>query len=541
MVISMSDLNSTFVGNVLHIKTAIKDITDRGNSYNYGVVIPSSCSNNYSKIGLLVSECACRHRQVYLENVDGVYEWKDVDTTSLTEIQKDYISLIRRLLREINKKWGVKLDINEYSVLFGSYFDYFKYILDTGRFSNVSSSRCLCFPVKPFGVLCVMIRNDCVLAQLFNSVDTLVNDSIFMVDMVRDKGQDINFKRNDTPVYKFALLSDDWDMLRFVKTIHGYLETTEKVRLLTSGLCLEDLIVKMEDVILCPYNSLKLNENNLIQLNSISKESRELLGETLDCVVMNKWYKSGNGLYYALLGNTFVYLTIESIYSCSGVVLYKEIVAHTQICFVEESNKFIINGSKDSHVIGRFRGSKKRKQLLKICFASDMALSTVHDTWAMSCEICDRLFVLQILDGANQVDVYLKDKVFISKRKTAIINHIVFNKDVKGSYTLLEGKDYSQEDVSSLYNILSKADKNIFTKGNFKFVIYSYDANSDKVLLDNDKNIIDTCYNFDDCLRICKSRVSKEFLIVRFESGTISGQWKASVSKYGSCCLFKIA
>lgn len=537
MVITMSDLNSIFVGNVVHVDTAIED---RLVSCNYGVVVPSiSSRNNYNSVNLAVSAFACRRKQVDLANVDGVYGWKDVDTSLLTGIQEDYIHLIRRLLREIDKKWGVKLDIHEYSVLFGSYFDYFIYILDNYRFSGVRNSQCLCFPVKPFGVLCVMIRNGCVLVQLFNSVDTLVNDNILMIDMVKSIGKD--FKQDVTPTYKFALLSDDYDMLHLVEVLHGYIESPDSVRLLTSGLCLEDLIVKIDDAILCPYNSIKFNKDGIVQLDSISAESRELLGETLDYVAVNKWYKSGNGLYYALLGNTFVYLTIESIYSCSGVVLYKEIVAHTQTCFVEESGKFIVNGSRDSQVIGRFRGSKKKKQLLKICFASDMALSTVHDTWAMSCEICDSLLVLQVLDGANQVDVYLKDKVFISKRKTAVINHIVFNKNVKGSYTLLEGKDYSQKDVSRLYNILSKADKNIFTKGDFKFVIYSYDVNSDKVLLDSDKNIIDTCYNFDDCLRICKSRVGKEFLIVKFESSTISGQWKVLLSGNKYCTLSKIA
>lgn len=149
--------------------------------------------------------------------------------------------------------------------------------------------------------------------------------------------------------------------------------------------------------------------------------------------------------------------------------------------------------------------------------------------------------ILQVLDGANQVDVYFLKEEYFSINAYNYIHHIVFLKDEKCSFYMVDKYECSSEDVKRLHNILLKADRNIFTANNFKFVIYSYDAESKDIVLDGDKNIIDTCYNIDDCFKICKNRVGREFLIVRFENGTISGQWMVSVSKTGNCSLSKIA
>lgn len=521
MLLGRTDFNSRLVGKVVHIKNVEED--------DYGVVIPGRSDYSYNCV---FASRVNRISTNYMEFIEGVYDWCDVNISLLNKYQKEYISLVKRLLGIINERWLMNLEINEYAVLFGSHVIYFRHILDLKNLS----CKCLCIPIKPYGLLSVMIINGCVLVQIFNGVETIENEELYMMNMVRFKNA-----IKASKAYRFAALNykDDYRLECFIKDLFKYTETNEVLTKLVGNLSIKDLITEI-DYEITPYAMLSSN-NSIIHIKSIKEGSREKLGKISSSVSLNKWYKSGNGLYYAMIGNRFVYLTIESVYSCSGVVLYKELVSHIENNSRGAVGEFSGTGNVFDFVIGRFRGSAKRKKLLSRCFKTDMAVSKRFCKDSMSCEICDSLGVLQVLDGANQVDVYFLEEEYFGKNAYNYIHHIVFLKDEKYSFYIVDGYECSLEDIKRLRNILLKADSDIFTVNSFKFVIYSYDVESKDIVLDGDKNIIDTCYNFDDCFKICKNRAGKEFLIVRFENGTISGQWRVSSSMTGICSLSKIA
>ena len=522
MYVTVSDFSSKLLGSVIHVSNGDVD--------NYGVV--RSYRNN--AVSLYLTDTNNRNRSVSSDYVDGIYNWKKVDAELLSSWQVSYISLVRMLIDKVREKFEVELDINEYSVIFGSHIGSFRYILDRRGLRHEICS-CICIPVEPYGYLYALVRSDCVLVHLFGSSAMLISERQYTVSMVRFVNNDFVNK----VFYDFVLLDFKEESIKLIESLIGYVKDFASLDKLSEGLCIKDLITEVEAVVL-PYNRLE-SDGKVVQLEKISECSVECLGEICSEITVDRWYRSGKGLYYALLDNNFVYLTIESVYSCSGVVLYKELIANVEkISPSVEGIGFVGNGNVVSSIIGRFRGSEKRKELLKVCFSTDMAVSTIFNQSAMTCEICDDLGVLQVLDGANQVDVYIKDSKLCTRNWNVDTTHLVIRKDMNNSFYTVGDVECNVKDVTRLHNILVRADKNIFTKGNFKLVIYSYNSRLEEVLLDNSKNVIDTCYNFDDCLRICKSRVGKEFLIVRFENGTISGQWRVTVSKYCNCCLSKI-
>lgn len=524
MYVTLSDFNSKLLGSVVH--------ASNGDVNTYGIV--RCYRNNAISLYLTCTNNNNRNRSVSSDYTDGIYNWKKVNAELLSSRQVSYISLVRMLIDKVKEKFEVELDINEYSVIFGSHIGYFRYILDRRGLRHEICS-CICIPVEPYGYLYALVRSDCVLVYLFGSSAMLISERQYTVSMVRFVNNDFVNK----VFYDFVLLDFEDESIKLIESLIDYVKDFASLDKLSEGLCIKDLITVVEAEVL-PYNRLE-SDGKVIQLEKISGCSREDLGEICEEVTVDSWYRSSKGLYYALLGNSFVYLTIDSVYSCSGVVLYKELISHVEKCNPSaEGTGFIGNGNVVSTVIGRFRGSEKRKELLKVCFLTDMAVSTIFNQYAMTCEICDDLGVLQVLDGANQVDVYIKDSKLCTRNWNVDATHLVIRKDTNNSFYTVGDVECNVKDIKRLHSIIVKADKNIFTKGNFKLVIYSYNSKSEEVLLDNSKNVIDTCYNFDDCLRICKSRVGKEFLIVRFEKGTISGQWKVTVSKYGNCCLSKI-
>lgn len=484
MLLGRTDFNSRLIGKVIHVKNDEED--------DYGVVIPSSRDYSYNCV---FASRMKRISSTYMEFVEGIYDWCDVDISLLNNYQKEYIFLVKRLLCIVNERWLMDLKINEYAVLFGSHIIHFSHILDLSIYADLPY-KCLCIPIKPYGLLGVMIVNGCVLVQIFNGVETIENEELYMMNMVRCKGS--------SNTYRFVALNykNNYSLERFMENLFKYTETNKVLTELVGDLSITDLIIEI-DYELTPYAMLGSNSSN-IPINSINEGSREKLGEINSSVLLNKWYKSSNGLYYAMIGNMFVYLTIESVYSCSGVVLYKELVSHMENNSRDAVKEFSGTGKVFDFVIGRFRGSEKRKKLLSRCFKTDMAVSKRFCKDSMSCEICDSLGILQVLDGANQVDVYFLKEEYFSINAYNYIHHIVFLKDEKCSFYMVDKYECSSEDVKRLHNILLKADRNIFTANNFKFVIYSYDAESKDIVLDGDKNIIDTCYNIDDCFKICK-------------------------------------
>ena len=98
------------------------------------------------------------------------------------------------------------------------------------------------------------------------------------------------------------------------------------------------------------------------------------------------------------------------------------------------------------------------------------------------------------------------------------------------------------DDVAQhLYKTLISADSSIFKKGDFKLCVYTCGDDFDTIKITEKRYVIDTCYNFSDCLQLCKNKTGSKFLIVMFNGDTISGQWRVFMSgKYG-CSVSRIA
>lgn len=63
----------------------------------------------------------------------------------------------------------------------------------------------------------------------------------------------------------------------------------------------------------------------------------------------------------------------------------------------------------------------------------------------------------------------------------------------------------------------------------------------DAIKITANRYVINTCYNFSDCLELCKNKKGKKFLIAMFNGETVSGQWRVLLSGSNYCTLSKIA
>lgn len=413
MYVTVSDFSSKLLGSVIHVSNGDVD--------NYGVV--RSYRNN--AVSLYLTDTNNRNRSVSSDYVDGIYNWKKVDAELLSSWQVSYISLVRMLIDKVREKFEVELDINEYSVIFGSHIGSFRYILDRRGLRHEICS-CICIPVEPYGylVLCVKCDTGKVYVCLLEGTEK-ISDSYEFYDLEKSSYSSSNFILG-----RRLFLAEDGNELS---------EIFEDVKAQLQGFVWKGFNFKntleILDCEIVPFNRIKISDMvmNVEYFADIVKDS---IGDINSEVVVNRWYRSSGGNYYAYLGDSlsnrmFVYLKIENVYSVSGIVLYKELVA---CCYSNASRYYYSNYHEN--VIGRFRGKSKRVSLLELAMKTNMITSSRYCPDALSCEICPSLDVTRVLDGANQVDVFLTGTRFCLYKRHTYENVITFVKGDECKYRL---------------------------------------------------------------------------------------------------------
>ena len=204
MYVTLSDFNSKLLGSVVH--------ASNGDVNNYGIV--RCYRNNAISLYLTCTNNNNRNRSVSSDYVDGIYNWKKVNAELLSSRQVSYISLVRMLIDKVKEKFEVELDINEYSVIFGSHTGYFRYILDRRGLRHEICS-CICIPVEPYGYLYALVRSDCVLVYLFGSSAMLISERQYTVSMVRFVNK---------VFYDFVLLDFEDESIKLIESLIDYVK-----------------------------------------------------------------------------------------------------------------------------------------------------------------------------------------------------------------------------------------------------------------------------------------------------------------------------
>ncbi len=273
--------------------------------------------------------------------------------------------------------------------------------------------------------------------------------------------------------------------------------------------------------------------NDVLKLNNLDiKEVFGFIEDMKYSLICNKWYRSGN-VYYRYIrnfdGQYLLFLANNIVTTLSGKSLYQELCRYKY--------KVLDDGTKVSRgsnpiVLGRFRTKKKYESLIEY-YKISSSLSEIR-----SCSKYNKEFlytelgnnILQVLDGMETLEILFEDK---DKEVTLRIS-----KGRKQRFWFSE-EGYTIEDVRRLLSKVLSKDKNILDIVNSKFVIYRLLSN-DSIKLD-EKNIIDTCKNFNDCKKICSKRSGNRFLIVEFSEESIKSQWELRSIGKDNAIIRKIA
>lgn len=514
MFITRSDFYDKLLGKVVKLRWE-----DR---YIYGVVAPTgSVGSGDLRCRLNILEEDFTENVMYdIDSIVNIYNWKeDVITESLSSVQKSFLSNVRVIVDKLNSRFNTGIIYNEYSVLMGSFLEFKKYLNGRHDFNNI-----MCIPIEPYGylVLCIKCDTGKVYACLLEGTEK-ISDSFDFYDLEKSSYSSSNFILGE----RLFLAEDGSELLEIFKEVKDQLQ-----EFVWDGFNFKDSLEPL-DCEIVPFNRISVSDRtmNVEYFADIVKYS---IGDINSEVVVNRWYKSSMGNYYAYLGDSlsnrmFVYLKIENVYSVSGVVLYKELIA---CCYSNASRYYYSNYYEN--VIGRFRGKSKRVSLLELAMKTNMITSSRYYPDALSCEICPSLGITRILDGANQVDVFLSGTRFCLYKRCTYENVITFVKGDECKYHL-QGVINDLDNVAQhLYKTLIRVDSNIFKKKDFKFCVYTCSEDFNTVKITEKRYVIDTCYNFLDCLQLCKNKTGSKFLIVMFNGDTISGQWRVFMSgKYG--------
>lgn len=522
MFITRSDFYDKLLGKVVKLRWE--------DSYIYGVVAPTGSvvsGDLRCRLNILEDEDFTEDVMYDIDSIVDIYNWKgDVITESLSSIQKSFLANVRVIVNKLNSRFNIDIKYNEYSVLMGSFLEFKKYLNGRNDFSNI-----MCLPIEPYGylVLCVKCDTGKVYVCLLEGTEK-ISDSYEFYDLEKSSYSSSNFILG-----RRLFLAEDGNELS---------EIFEDVKAQLQGFVWKGFNFKntleILDCEIVPFNRIKISDI-VMNVEYFADIVRDSIGNINSEVVVNRWYRSSGGNYYAYLGDSlsnrmFVYLKIENVYSVSGIVLYKELVA---CCYSNASRYYYSNYYEN--VIGRFRGKSKRVSLLELAMKTNMITSSRYCPDALSCEICPSLGVTRVLDGANQVDVFLTGTRFCLYKRHTYENVITFVKGDECKYRLQGVIDNLDDVAKHLYKTLISVDSNIFKKGDFRFCVYTCNDDFDTVKITEKRYVIDTCYNFLDCLQLCKNKTGSKFLIVMFNGDTISGQWRVFMSgKYG-CSVSRIA
>ena len=491
----------------------------------YGVIAPSGETGNSETQCRIytLSEIECTDCHMHdIDSIDSIYEWKkDVDGIEFNDLQKSFIADVGRLVELVSEKFGIGLQFNTYAVLAGSFVNSRRYRIA----DDYIVKKTVCIPLEPYGYLAVVadVRKNIVSIGLAESVESISECSSFRVTKPFSITHDFML---NTDFYPFC---DSSECFELVDRLKNSIDEG-----LFKGINIEDVTTVIEGTIV-PFNRVKVHDEK-VNVETYAELCRDALGEIESSVRVNKWYKSPSGKYYAFLGwkGLFVYLRVESVYSGSGIVLYKELIA----CIYNDKSK---SRSYSERVVGRFRGKEKRLKLLELCMKTDMITSPTYYSEVYTCEICPSLGVTRVLDGANQVDVFLSCSPYFLPKCNMADRHIIFKKNDKCSYYMDGDFDISDSDMKLLYSTLLRVDSGMFEKGNFKYGVYTWDEGMDVVKITAKRYVIDSCHNFLDCLNLCKNKTGKKFLIVMFNGDTISGQWRVLLSGKHDYSVSRIA
>lgn len=525
MFITRSDFYDKLLGKVVKLRWE--------DEYVYGVVAQSgnclSSGDFRCRLNILKDEDSPEDIMYDIDSIVEVYNWKKsiIDKDSLSSSQKLFLNNIKMLVNVVNSHFNINIRYNEYSVLIGSFLDLKKYMRrGCDNFNSVIS-----IPIEPFGylVLCLNCNTGTVCACLIESTEC-ISESYDFYNAKIGSYCSANFILGK----KLFLVGDGEELLRVFEDTKTQLQ-----EFVWKGFNFKSALKPLEcDIV--PYNRISVSDD-VINIEYFADTVKDAIGDINSEVNVNKWYKSSKGNYYAYFRNSlhdrmFVYLRIENVYSVSGVVLYKELIA---CCYTNASRYYYSRYYEN--VIGRYRSKNKRISLLELATKTNMITSSRYYPEALSCEICPSLGVTRVLDGANQVDVFLTGTKFCLYKRLTYENVITFIKGNECKYRFKGVIDGLDDVAQYLYKTLLNADSSIFEKGDFKFCVYTCNDDFDTVKITSKMYVIDTCYNFLDCLALCKNKKGSRFLIVMFKGDTISGQWKVLLSGNKYCTLSKIA
>lgn len=488
MFITRSDFYDKLLGKVVKLRWE--------DDYVYGVIAPSGdCLGSGDlrcRLNILEGKDFPEDAMYDIDRIVNIYNWKNnVITENLSSVQKSFLSNIQEIVDKLNNYFKINIKYNEYSVLVGSFFEFKKYLGGNHDFKDI-----MCIPIEPQGylVLCTKCDTGNVYVCLLESIEN-ISERYDFYELERKPYGSSNFILGK----KLFLVKDDSNLLEIFEKVKSQLQG-----FVWKGFNFKSALKLLEcDIV--PYNRIGVSDG-VMNVEYFADIVKDAIGDIKSEVDVNKWYKSSKGNYYAYLRNSlhdrmFVYLRVENVYSVSGVVLYKELIA---CCYTNASRYYYSRYYEN--VIGRFRSKSKRISLLELATKTNMITSSRYYPEALYCEICPSLGVTRVLDGANQVDVFLTGTKFCLYKRIVHENVITFIKGNECKYYFNGVIDNLEDGVKYLYRMLLSADSSIFEKRDFKFCVYTCNNDFDTVKITDKMYVIDTCYNFLDCLSLCKNK-----------------------------------
>lgn len=248
----------------------------------------------------------------------------------------------------------------------------------------------------------------------------------------------------------------------------------------------------------------------------------EFLKGIEDNVVLNKWYKSLNGIDYCVILNDGLELNalIEiPTYSAHNVCLYTSVYKYS----IRKNKNGIQNPILSNKPIFMYKDNVMKKELYNK-YKGNLELlrdPDIKDSVETGYS-CGEYYVFLVEDGSKSLKIHL----CLPERK--LYYSLIADKESKKVLLGDAPIGFKKSELNGIIVSLVNTDKEILKPKDTKYVIYNYNEIEDKVEIGKNKPI-DTCYNIGDCIEICKKRNGYVFLIIEYTKQSICAYKKLNL------------